>query len=54
MKRFLIIFTLSTTSVLAQPSPPQFQPAPLDGGLIALLAAGAVYGTKKLSKPKKQ
>ena len=31
----------------AQPLPPTVTPVPLDGGLVALLAAGAVYGAKK-------
>lgn len=35
--------------LFAQPAPnPSGQPVPLDGGLTALLAAGAVYGIKKL------
>jgi hypothetical protein len=32
----------------AQPLPPSQNPVPLDGGIVALLAAGAAYGAKKL------
>ena len=31
----------------AQPAPPSGAPVPLDGGIVALLAAGAVYGVKR-------
>jgi hypothetical protein len=47
----LAILILTTISLLpftaiAQPGMPN-APVPLDGGLIALLAAGAAYGAKK-------
>jgi hypothetical protein len=32
----------------AQPLPPTSDPVPLDGGIVALLAAGAAYGAKKM------
>ena len=42
----LFILVFSSMLVNAQPLNPA-TPVPLDGGLIALLAAGAVYGAKK-------
>ena len=45
--RILIVLLLFVpVFIYAQPRPPSI-PVPLDGGLIALLAAGAVYGSKK-------
>ncbi|MCC5916568.1 MAG: hypothetical protein JJU02_04490 [Cryomorphaceae bacterium] len=35
----------------AQPQPPG-APSPIDGGLVALLAAGAFYGVKKYRQQK--
>jgi hypothetical protein len=48
MKQFIIsiLFLLAATAY-AQPLPPTENPVPLDGGLLALLAAGAAYGVKK-------
>jgi hypothetical protein len=44
-----LIFLLSLLTVVhAQPLPPTDNPVPLDGGLLALLAAGAVYGAKRV------
>ncbi len=37
-------------SAIAQPPPPDIQPIPIDGGLGFLLAAGIIYGAKKLKK----
>jgi hypothetical protein len=34
--------------VYAQPLPPSQNPVPLDGGIVALLAAGAAYGAKRM------
>ncbi len=46
---FLILLLLFLpVFIYAQPLPPS-TPVPLDGGLIALLAAGAVYGVKRYS-----
>jgi hypothetical protein len=43
-----LIFLLSLLTVAhAQPLPPTDNPVPLDGGILALLAAGAVYGGRK-------
>ena len=45
-----LIFLLSLLTVAhAQPLPPSGAPVPLDGGLLALLAAGAVYGAKRFN-----
>lgn len=40
-----IVFILSVSAVFAQAAPPA---TPIDGGLSVLLAAGGVYGLKKL------
>ncbi|TVQ79270.1 MAG: hypothetical protein EA358_03775 [Flavobacteriales bacterium] len=41
-----VIILFSPVFVYAQPRPPSV-PVPLDGGLVALLIAGAAYGAKK-------
>lgn len=46
----LIILVLSPLSALAQGGPPA---TPIDGGLSALLAAGGMYGLKKLRDARK-
>lgn len=49
-KFFLIVgalIILTPVFVYAQPRPPSV-PVPLDGGLLALLAAGAVFGARKI------
>lgn len=43
----IVFFLLFAVVVYAQPGAPGGDPVPLDGGLIALLAAGAAYGAKK-------
>jgi len=51
ISRVLIIFLLSFMSalVLAQPGDPGDPPRiPIDGGVTALLAAGALFGAKKI------
>jgi hypothetical protein len=48
----LFICVVSPTLLLATPLNPA-EPAPLDGGLVALLAAGAAYGAKKLKTSRK-
>jgi hypothetical protein len=55
MKKLItLIFLFSFFSVAqAQPLPPSGVPVPLDGGLLTLLAAGAVYGTKKYHSVKR-
>lgn len=49
---FAIAFILVAGSLFAQPAPPGGgnAPVPLDGGLLIVLAAGAVYGAKKLKE----
>jgi hypothetical protein len=44
----LIFFFFLGVVAHAQPLPPSGAPVPLDGGLLALLAAGAAYGAKKI------
>ena len=49
----------TTTTTYPKPKIPgnvstSTQPAPIDGGLVALLAAGALYGGKRLRSRKKQ
>jgi len=44
---FTFLLALATIAY-AQPLPPSGAPVPLDGGLLALLAAGAAYGVKKV------
>jgi hypothetical protein len=51
ISRALIIFLLCciTTLVAAQPGDPGDPPRiPIDGGVTALLAAGALFGAKKI------
>lgn len=38
---------------IAQPPPPPPQDIPIDGGLLFLLIAGAIYGGRKFYKNKK-
>ena len=47
---FSLAFILVVGSLFAQPLPPGDggDPVPLDGGLLIVLAAGAVYGVKKV------
>ena len=48
--RILIVLLLFVpVFIYAQPRPPG-PPVPLDGGIVALLAAGALYGVKKYKK----
>jgi len=52
--KILLSLTLSLTFILpalAQAPPPA---TPIDGGLSALLAAGGIYGLKKLRDSKKE
>lgn len=52
MKRtILTILLLVPLFIYAQPRPP-ITPVPLDGGLIALLVAGAAYGIKNYKSKK--
>lgn len=55
MKRTLLIFAffLAAISLSAQPGNP-VAPAPIDGGVSLLIAAGAALGGKKLYNLKKQ
>ena len=46
---FVAICMVFSNPLYALPDPPN-PPAPLDGGLMALLAAGAVYGVKAYRK----
>lgn len=51
MKAYRILFTITAVLIgaaelMAQPNLPG-QPAPIDGGVGFLLAAGAAYGVKK-------
>lgn len=60
MKKFAIPFImfillmfapqLAEIALAAPPPPPPFQPIPIDGGLGVLLAAGVLYGARKLYK----
>jgi hypothetical protein len=46
-----LIFLLTLTAIAhAQPLPPTDNPVPLDGGILALLVAGAAYGAKRLKQ----
>ncbi len=47
---FSLAFILVVGFLFAQPAPPGDggAPVPLDGGLLIVLAAGAVYGVKKV------
>ncbi|MCC5917597.1 MAG: hypothetical protein JJU02_09765 [Cryomorphaceae bacterium] len=48
MKRIVFYFILFIPILMhAQPTPPN-SPAPIDGGLGILLAAGLAYGVKKV------
>lgn len=52
MKSLLTLFcVLACGFLFAQPDLPD-DPVPLDGGIIALLAAGAMYGAKKIKLQK--
>lgn len=44
------MFPLFYQSAIAQPPPPPPQDIPIDGGLLALLIAGVVYGGRKFYK----
>ncbi|MFT6881550.1 MAG: hypothetical protein ACJAVY_000338 [Marinoscillum sp.] len=47
---FSILGVFATTALMAQSAPPA---TPIDGGLSLLLAAGGVYGLKKLRDHRK-
>lgn len=51
-KLFLFVLFLTIPffidTAFSQPPPPDPDPIPLDGGLTALIAAGLVYGARKL------
>ncbi|TVQ75947.1 MAG: hypothetical protein EA358_10605 [Flavobacteriales bacterium] len=49
----LAFVLLAPVFVYAQPRPPSV-PVPLDGGIVALLAAGAMYGAKKYNVTNKK
>jgi hypothetical protein len=57
---FALIFSLSIIPAFADPGDPGGGPedgdppvgAPIDGGAVALLVAGAVYGAKRMKKGK--
>ena len=48
----LLLLTILVLPLAAQPEPP-IEPIPIDGGLSVLLAAGALFGIKKLMDSKK-
>ncbi len=56
MKKFVIVLILFIItpffiiSAIGQPPPPPPQTIPLDGGLLALLGAGIIFGIKKFYK----
>ena len=58
MKKFIvllllfIVFPLFIQTAIAQPPPPPPQDIPIDGGLLFLLIAGAIYGGRKFYKNK--
>jgi len=58
MKKFtlilflFILFPLFYQVAIAQPPPPPPQNIPIDGGLLFLLIAGAIYGGKKFYSSK--
>ena len=60
MKRTLIViglilgFVFIIQVVSAQPPPPPPQDIPIDGGLLALLTAGLIYGAKEIYKYEKK
>lgn len=48
---FSIFFTLSVCTTFAQmgmPVPPGSTEVPIDGGVLGLVVAGAIYGAKKI------
>jgi hypothetical protein len=49
--KFIITLSLLLLAccAYAQPLPPTPDPVPLDGGIIGLLVAGAVYGVNKIN-----
>ncbi len=51
----IVFIILISGVVIAQipPPPPPPDPVPIDGGALALLAAGAVYGYKKIKERRK-
>lgn len=63
MRKFIfiitLIFLLSVMPYLikdasAQPPPPPAQEIPIDGGIAALIVAGAAYGARQIRKQQKQ
>ncbi len=53
---FIITFTLFPSflpEAIGQPPPPPPEDIPLDGGLLFLIAAGVLYGGRKLYKSEK-
>jgi hypothetical protein len=52
---FMIISLLMTTFALAQPGDPGGNPdVPIDGGIGLLIAAGALYGSKKIYEARRK
>ncbi len=49
---FMIMFII-VGSAFAQGPPPPPPPLPIDGGVVALLVAGVLYGINKLRSKKK-
>jgi len=49
----LMVMPMFISPLIAQPPPPTPVAIPLDGGLLALLAAGLFYGGRKLYKEEK-
>jgi hypothetical protein len=48
-KAFLLLFVIMfANSAFAQGPPPPPPPLPIDGGILALVAAGVVYAIKKI------
>ncbi len=59
IKFFLLValFLLAPSfisEIIAQPPPPAVKPIPVDGGAVFLVAAGVVYGLKKMNILKKK
>ena len=54
--RFLLVGLgmLLTSSVFAQPGDPPDPDIPIDGGISLLIAAGALYGSKKIYDARKK
>ncbi len=55
----LVLFAFMVMPILiqdlaAQPPPPDPKPIPIDGGLAFLIAAGAMYGARKIIKSRKE